>query len=382
MVAGIVRIRRRIVAPAGVFRRHIARRRAGRFAVAGGVVGVLGAVLLGLLNHRRRVYHRLAAGGDAAGLGGVAGVLQHLPLHRSMRDVPNVLHRHALVDHHVVHVGNVGDVHRLMHDRHVVDDDVMVHVAFVDVLLVAIDVTIGRHVAIDQPDIRMRPKPALRWQRRPAAILAAFTPGHPCRRPGDAGNPHPAIGRIGIPPAIVVRHASPIRFIALGDPRPAVIAVFPVTDRIRPPLRRPFARLPASAVAGDDHPVAVGAQIIFVNRLNRRRRRHVLGLLILYRLIRRLRRLIHRLLILIGRLLILIDRLLVLIHRLLALIRRRRALNRRLGLRLIRVAVVLVAVASRHIHDAAHLRPKPQPNRRESKGPKQLGATIDRGELG
>jgi len=143
--------------------------------------------------------------------------------------------------------------------------DVAIDAIALDISFIAIDVAFRRDVAIYQDDGDFGAEASLGWERRPAAISAALAPGDPCGGPGDAGDPDPAEGGMAIPSAVVVADVAPLGFIVFGDPGPAVVGIFPVTDGVGLPVGGPAVWGPASAVAFDVDPIAVGIEIFFVN---------------------------------------------------------------------------------------------------------------------
>ena len=117
----------------------------------------------------------------------------------------------------------------------------------------------------------------VRRDRRPAGTSATAPPGHPRRRPGVAGDPEPAIGRV-IAPATVMIGRPAERLV--GFPVPAILvgpdpAAFLIGAPIRPDIRGNEHVL----IVGVLHPGAVLAELVVehVDVERRIRLRHIIG---------------------------------------------------------------------------------------------------------
>jgi hypothetical protein len=64
-----------------------------------------------------------------------------------------------------------------------------------------------------------------RTYRSPAIVAAVFTPGDPSRRPFISRNPHPPIGIVVEPVAVMEWRPAPT---IIGQPGPAVVRIHPV----------------------------------------------------------------------------------------------------------------------------------------------------------
>jgi len=96
-----------------------------------------------------------------------------------------------------------------------------------------------------------------RRQRGPSDIAATDSPGYPGRAPFNSGDPHPGVGGIVSPPAIMVTSPAP-RLVA--GPIPAAIGPDPLAVTIGPPLQGDSRRTPAVSVTAHLHPGALGGQ--------------------------------------------------------------------------------------------------------------------------
>ena len=98
-----------------------------------------------------------------------------------------------------------------------------------------------------------------RSHRRPAIITSGFAPGHPGWRPLISRSPHPAIGVIVKPVAIM--KGSPAPFVA-RYPCPAFIGVDPIS--IGPIRAKVAARSgnPYISIIRVVHPIAIRAQLV------------------------------------------------------------------------------------------------------------------------
>src|SRR5439155_18706384 len=160
--------------------------------------------------------------------------------------------------HRVIDVGDVLDW-----GSDVVAQDWFTDVAnFAKVVIFRPNIELDVYLRTDRPPLINDARTAWR-QRRPANIIAAGSPGNPCRAPVQivSGKPSPPIV-CEIRPATVMI-SGPAK-ILVRDPSPSVVGVSPITVRVRTPILviHRYVRLPAVSVTFNVNPVAAGKIIV------------------------------------------------------------------------------------------------------------------------
>ena len=171
----------------------------------------------------------------------------------------------TFVDHGCVVIGNVGDVGRLIDDRHIAfrrqdGGPGSLRAEFScrnKTILVRTDVVIVIRPIVDAGALI---ESRFRRQRRPADVIVAFSPGNPGGSPLIARHPNPADAAQTRPTSIMIGGPTERLF---RNPSPAGVGVHPAPARVRPPASRTlcFARLPNVAVITCLKPRAVWIEL-------------------------------------------------------------------------------------------------------------------------
>jgi len=185
-------------------------------------------------------------------------------LDRLLRLGANFVVARTLVHNRGVVVCDVGDVNRLLDDRHVAlrrnDRAFEARRAklfcFDEAILVRTDVVIAVRPIVDAgPAIEAR----FRRQRSPADVVITLAPGNPRWRPFIAWHPDPPEIAQARPTSVVIRRPTERLF---RDPSPADVGVNPVAIGIGAPgARLRLARLPDVTVIGGLAPIAIPVEL-------------------------------------------------------------------------------------------------------------------------
>src|SRR5262249_46522662 len=178
---------------------------------------------------------------------------------------------HFIVTRTLVHdrrvvVSDVGDVGRLIDDRHIalgwdnrgLDPLRAKFSARNEAILVGTDIVVTVGPIVDAGALI---ESRFRWQGRPANVIVTLAPRNPRRRPFISGNPDPTDAAQTRPTSVVISGPAKCLF---GNPGPTGIGVNPAPIRIWPPTARAFrlTRLPNVTIIARLDPRAVRLKFV------------------------------------------------------------------------------------------------------------------------